>query len=72
MLTEICMPEKQPKDRLCESYLDMYQKSLSSSQESHLLEKVKNFFNEQRLDDPVPVCPEYEKSHYRLVRSSFN
>lgn len=44
---------KATKDSLSETYLDMYQKSLSSSRESHLLEKVKSFFHEQMLDDSV-------------------
>ena len=40
------------KDDLAEDYTDMYIKNLSSSKESELLEKVKEYVTEKRLDDP--------------------
>lgn len=38
------------KEELAETYTDMYIKNLSSSRASHLLEKVKNYVAETRMD----------------------
>jgi len=41
------------KDELGEDYLDMYAKNLSSSRESHLLEKIKHYAEERRLNNSI-------------------
>ena len=41
----------QTKEELGADYVDMYVKNLSSSKESHLLEKVKNYLMDQKLDN---------------------
>ncbi|HBG48946.1 MAG TPA: hypothetical protein DDW90_05495 [Cyanobacteria bacterium UBA9971] len=42
---------RETKDELGEKYVDMYVKNLSSSRESHLLEKVKRFVLKQKFDN---------------------
>jgi hypothetical protein len=39
------------KEELGKAYVDMSVKNLSSSRESHLLEKIKNYVTKQRLDN---------------------
>lgn len=44
---------KETKNELGDSYLNMYVKSLSSSRESHLLEKVKHYVNKLKFDNSI-------------------
>ena len=51
------------KEELGEKYVDMYVKNLSSSRESHLLEKLKHYVMKQKLDNSFFPCLLQTKNH---------